>query len=215
MSKVIEFELDSSSLDSFTRIIRRKKDIVLLLIDIVRFISIHQEIPIVDQPVGKLKIVIDKMSRIFIISDYKHVTFSFPFTLVQDENEGFYIRSPHYGVIDSVVLSKIKRLLLDDSTFEDACISSFADNVLDNLSVSPSFWSLLRELLLFEDGYLRFDHDPDPERLHATKHPLNHLDIFYSGYASFKLGVDKHLDEYDLPNILDLNSDCSWLSHPK
>ena len=74
--------------------------------------------------------------------------------------------------------------------------------------------SLLHYLLMFEDGYLRFDFK-DTENYDVLKHPENHIDFFYTNANSFKLGIEynskltKHLD------IIDRDKNCFYISDPK
>ena len=47
--------------------------------------------------------------------------------------------------------------------------------------------SILEEMFRAEPGYIRFDHDPEREK--ADLHPLNHVDINYSTYSTYKIGL--------------------------
>ncbi len=61
-----------------------------------------------------------------------------------------------------------------------------------------------------EDGYVRFDRDED--RVNGHYHPLDHLDVFYSNKATFKLGLRAHLDESQFLDILDIGTECHYLN---
>ena len=67
-------------------------------------------------------------------------------------------------------------LFLLKSSFNTDCIFEFADPIATIVDYNLNFWSFLRELLLYEDGYIRYDYDE--EHQDGLLHPLNHYDIF-------------------------------------
>ena len=73
---------------------------------------------------------------------------------------------------------------------------------------------LLYNLIIFEDGYLRFDfHDKENER--EDYHPLHHVDFFYSNEATFKIGLSGMLNISECIDVLDRNKKCSYISNMK
>lgn len=82
--------------------------------------------------------------------------------------------------------------------------------VYDISEYNEGFWSLLRDLFLFDDGYIRYDYDEVLEN--GLTHPLNHLDIFYSTRTTFKVGFKNRIREAHFMDLLDVNSDCHFLN---
>jgi hypothetical protein len=208
VAKIIDFELDIETFNSFFRIIRKKEDVILLLMDIVKFIQISHVLP-KGISVGKLRIVVSKMNRVFLLSGDKHYSIAFPFSVELLGGEQYMVSSNICGEVDSVISSQIKAIFKNNELLNCGCVSKLADTVLDKSEIIPSFWPLVRELILFEDGYIRYDFDTDREN--GDLHPLNHLDIFYSSRASFKLGLPNKLTEDDLSNILNTETDCQFI----
>ena len=69
---------------------------------------------------------------------------------------------------------------------------------------------LLEEMLSFEPGYIRYDIDEQNEN--GTLHPLHHLDVNYSAYGAYKIGLNAKLVNGYFENILDISTDCCFLS---
>jgi len=81
--------------------------------------------------------------------------------------------------------------------------------VADEDQIDRDLWALLRELLLWEDGYIRYDDDVGNEN--GDIHPRYHLDVFYSGSATFKLGLRQAIQHVTFADILDINTSCRFL----
>tara|TARA_R110001583_G_scaffold136457_1_gene288307 strand:+ start:5342 stop:5977 length:636 start_codon:yes stop_codon:yes gene_type:complete len=208
--KEFTFDLDDRLINQFFKPIRRKEDVIILTMNVIQFIGISSCIPI-KEVAGKMVLRISKMNRIFFYSNEKYFSISFPYN-IEENNDGFKVFSPNAGEVSRVTISKVKSIFSDENIMSNGCISLLADNVLDESLSTPSFWVVLRELLLMEDGYLRYDHDTDRENGHF--HPVNHLDIFYSNKAGFKVGLDSKLLENELIEIMDYESECRYLQKP-
>ncbi|UQZ25499.1 hypothetical protein [Actinobacillus pleuropneumoniae] len=65
-------------------------------------------------------------------------------------------------------------------------------------------------LLSFNDGYIRYDYDFEHEN--GSIHPLYHLDIFFSNYATFKIGLARRYQINDLLDLLDQEKSCKYLN---
>ena len=84
-------------------------------------------------------------------------------------------------------------------------------------SSDKNFWIFLREILLSEDGYIRYDYDEKGYNLareegQEHRHPLHHYDIFYTNKATFKLGLHSSISESDFYHLLNVKTDCKHLS---
>ncbi len=68
---------------------------------------------------------------------------------------------------------------------------------------------LYLELLILEDGYIRFEEDETRE--HPKIHPRFHFDIFYTNGATFKLGASNKTTLSSFIDLLNLKTECFYL----
>lgn len=205
--KVFSFALDRYAADIFFEPVRRKRDIIRLLINATKYMLINTEIK-PELVVGEMRLHVDKMSRIFFFSENKYFSFNFPFgVLFEDGHYRFY--SNYLDSLDNKVTSELLSIVQSDGVNESSCILDFYSEFVDIVEYREELWGQYLELLRFEDGYVRFDHDP--ARVNGDAHPLNHLDIFYSGSSTFKLGAEIKFSKDDMVNLLDLRTDCAFV----
>jgi hypothetical protein len=69
---------------------------------------------------------------------------------------------------------------------------------------------LLEEIFQFEPSYIRYDNDPDNEN--GKLHPLNHLDINYSQYSTFKQGLNETISQAYFKNLQNTKTECIFLT---
>ena len=199
--------------------IRNKADIIKIIIEVARFLNYalpqtaSEIVAHLSPDRIRLIIYIDKMSRIFIEETNKIHSFYLPFTLKEDSGKfilsfnGFPITNATCSIL-TAVFAKIS----EDSPI-DKIIEQYWD-VANDLSVPSEeneiYSRLITYLLSFEAGYIRFDHD----EIHADamKHPENHLDINYTGGATFKFGLAQFITYQELIDIININMPCSYLS---
>lgn len=184
-----------------------------------RFAEIMAELcymPEVDRRDANLVIVIGKFQRLFVIGERKIFSIQFPLSISKSQNIGeanafFLDGSP----IDSYTISRVSAIIHNDFQDFDNDFYSFADSVLTEHSAIPNIgsqaynevvWKLLKRLLLLEEGYIRYDYDP--ENFDLETHPLHHLDIFYSPECTFKIGLDKSIEHTSFIDILDVSTRC-------
>ncbi|MDY1033398.1 hypothetical protein [Stenotrophomonas sp. CFBP8980] len=152
------------------------------------------------------------MSRLFcVLEDGRKIfSVSFPFSIREEGGPPvFFSRG---GIeIDNRLSSEINALLhmpsggvLDAVDFE-----GFIDPVFESMEVHLSIWSLLREIMLAEDSYLRYDWDLHRKNGHL--HPEYHLDVGYSSSCTFKIGLKRGVDEAFLLSLTDRDTDCHYL----
>lgn len=132
-----------------------------------------------------LVINVDDMNRFIYKSENKIFSIRSPFYVKEDKNRLIFYTN-HIEEIDSYISSKILTLI-NDTHFDSPNSLDFIGLLEDIFGDSDNIWAFVRELLLFEDGYLRYDHDPDNEK--ERFHPLSHLDICYSTASTFKIGT--------------------------
>ncbi|WP_144034144.1 hypothetical protein [Sporomusa silvacetica] len=54
-------------------------------------------------------------------------------------------------------------------------------------------------------------YDYDVEREDGKKHPLNHLNIYYTGKNTFKVGLPQEINNGQIIDLLNLNTECKFL----
>ena len=187
--------------------IRAKRDVIGLLMRSIKMMSIGINEP-TDTAAATVVLIVSKMSRLFFISPKRIFSINFPF-FVMEESGGLRFRSHAHKNIDSKATSDILALLENEELLNSFEILRFAEPILDACAADEHIWSLFRELLLVEDGYIRYDHDE--ERADGHRHPLHHLDVFYSNGSTFKLGLPSAIGSRDLEDLLDLGTDCHFI----
>lgn len=217
--KNFTFKIDENSNRFFFPhfLIKNKIQIIEILMLSCRHILNNKPLDILIPSDDHLALVIDKMSRLFFINKNKYYSINFPFTLYSLEQT---IAITYDGMLDidskliSDILSIIKDPRFNSDNFLDFA-DTFAD--LDDYYLGR-IWILIKELLIYEDGYLRIDYDQE-QYLEAKRngkehtHPENHIDIFYTGGNTFKLGLLKNVDNNFFVNLLNVKTDCIYLKH--
>jgi len=196
--------------------IREKYDIIILLINSIKYICSAPLNELVSVPNDDITLVIhvDKMSRIFFCQEEKIHTFQFPF-LISEEDGMLNVYYKDYELdskITTILLSLFKASNQLNKSLEsmfDLFYGTMKDFGITDDAYESICWDLILYLLSFEPGYLRFDYDI--ERQDGTKHPLNHLDIYYTSKNTFKIGLNEQLDNSMLIELLDINAECKFL----
>lgn len=205
------FDVDAYQAESLFQVIRTKKDIVHLLMNAVKIMLL----PPLRLPgrAAEIHLHVAKMSRLFFVADLKVFSINFPFSAVEVEDGSLKFRTVEHSNIGSRVTSQVLSLL--DDAFSPDCreILAFAEPILDICDSDEEFWSLFRSLLTLDDGYIRLDHDEKNENGH--RHPLHHLDVFYSSSSTFKVGLRKAMPFETFSDVLDIGTDCHYLSTPQ
>ncbi len=209
MAKQFDLDIDEYQAATYLSAIRSKRDIVVLWMETIKNFLAGQpaEGPRVS---ACLTIRVDKMSRLFCTSEGGKKIFSvgFPFS-VSFGNDQYRFLSREGVEIDSRISSSIIALIDSSEIFGVQDFCSFIDPILEMSEYDPQLWTLMRELMIAEDGYIRYDRDEIREDGH--RHPLHHLDVYYSSASTFKVGLGQQLDQPSLISILDLATDCHYL----
>lgn len=207
MTKEYYFNLDQAQCDWAFKPIRNKKDVIEILMRVLKTISIYTEPP-ADQVAGKIKLHISKMSRIFFFNEGKYFSLAFPFTL-ELSGESLCFSSGEVEVIDNYITSKVLSII-NDTSYLNPSLWAFFEPLIDieDQQLIPGFWSFFKMLLTYEDGYIRYDVDPD--RLDGRRHPLHHFDVFYSNPPTFKIGLNQPYSNDEMIDLLDRESDCHF-----
>ncbi|MFC4636079.1 hypothetical protein ACFO3O_19370 [Dokdonia ponticola] len=189
--------------------IRDKVDYVKLILNSTQYLLLSNDIEEVDlkECNSKLKVVIDRMSRLFFYQKGKYFSISFPFILRLDDDDKILEITTFTGtIIDSQSVS-MASAVLKDGIFQLS--QSLIDYYLEASKVESYGIDLLETIFHSEPAYLRYDYDP--EREDGRQHPLNHLDVNYSSYGTYKLGLNNEIIENYFENVVNINTDCSFL----
>lgn len=211
MAKSLDLALDKYQAQFFSSPIRGKSDVIILWMNAVKAFLVRQP-PVGSDVAASLSIFVSTMSRLFcVMGDGRKIySISFPFTVRTDGAElSFFSRA---GIaIDSQMSSLVLTLVNTDGVLEAADPYAFMDPVLTAMDINHGAWLLLRELMLAEDGYVRYDWDTT--RVNGHIHPEHHLDFCYSNASTFKVGLPRQLSQAEFLTIIDVDTDCHYL-HP-
>lgn len=161
-------------------------------------------------------LVVDKMSRLFIRYGESIHTIHFPFTTIMcDDKAVFYLN-------EIEINSKTITILQDFFSRCDA-ISEMDDFYEIYLQITNEYelsqceekdtWEMIKTLVLFEPGYLRYDRDFS-DSMNEYRHPPYHIDFYYSNTATFKIGLYKDITLEELELIIDKEQNC-WFAENK
>jgi hypothetical protein len=217
--KKYEFYLSKPYLDLFfpKKRIKSKVEIIQILLEATRFMLVNPTVGIsTDKVEGKIVLYVDKMSRLFLSKEKKYYSIVFPFHTYDDgESVKFLFKSNK--AIDSRLISKVISIITCDK-FQEKCSLDFISPIYDyEEDHDENFWVFLREILLSEDGYIRYDYDEAGygialENGEEHRHPLHHYDLFYTNNATFKVGLHGSITESDFYDLLNVKSECKYLS---
>lgn len=205
--KEYKFKLDKHLIRDFFAPIRNKTDIIRLLMRTTKLMLLGDCIP-KDECSGEIILVVSKMSRLFFFSEKKKFSIAFPFTVT--ENEGcFEFSSTTMEYIDNRITSEVVSILSQEKIFHSNCALEFIDPILTFAELEKSFWPFLLSLFMYEDGYIRYDHDK--KNKNGDLHPLNHLDLFYSSRSTCKIGMREILTQDHMMDFLKTETNCRYI----
>jgi len=205
--KKFTFPIDKYQAEKALLPIRTKRDVIFLLMRSIKMMSQGMNPP-TGTSSATIVLNVSKMSRLFLIAPKRIFSINFPFSVHEDAGV-LRFRSHAHKNVDSKATSDILTLLANEDLLNSFEVLHFAEPILDACTVDADIWGLFRELLLFEDGYIRYDHDE--QRADGRRHPLHHLDIFYSSGPTFKLGLHSGIGNSDLEDLLDIGTDCRFI----
>lgn len=213
--KLFEFNLNEAYLKKFfpESRVKTKAQIIEILMEAINYMTLNPTVP-VNKIQGKIILIKDKMSRLFFIKDKKYFSIAFPFFVTNDEN--IYTFSFKNRIeIDSQLSSKVISII-NCNDFKSDCSIDFISPICEEEQCDENFWFFLRELLLMEDGYVRYDYDKETHDKYneigeGHKHPLNHYDLFYSSDTTFKIGLENTLNEHEFIDLFNMYTDCLYL----
>ena len=219
--KCFLYNLNKTDVDIFfpNELIKSKIQIIKILLEFVRGILLYREtIEERDIKSPYVKLIIDKKSRIFFFSEKKYYTIHFPFSCSEQDDGSLEITYQGYRniiPIESVIISKVMEIL-NDEQFNSVSALDFIEPIEKIESEIDYIWEFLKGLLMFEDGYVRFDNDPEEYKRAKNEgkehtHPENHIDVFYNNGNTFKLGLKRKSTPDEFIDYFDSKKDCKYL----
>lgn len=198
--------------------IRNKNHIITLMFEAITLLTYGD---ILENPTNNYVVLrVDKMKRLFFVIEDKVYSFNFPFNIEIKEGE----RNPIiYDPVSDLELDALNLTILrsaheemfyqDDGKGDILDLDSELIQVIDCFDTNHNkdiIWKIFKMLLTFEAGYLRYDYDEKREK--GKLHPLNHLDINYSSEGTFKIGINNKVDYNTFIDILDIRTDCYFIT---
>ena len=219
--KCFLYNLNKTDVDIFfpNELIKSKIQIIKILLEFVRGSLLYRKtIEERDIKSPYVKLIIDKKSRIFFFSEKKYYTIHFPFSCSKQDDGSLEITYQGYRniiPIKSEIISKVMEIL-NDEQFNSVSALDFIEPIDKIESEIDYIWELLKGLLMFEDGYVRFDNDPEEYNRAKNEgrehtHPENHIDIFYNNGNTLKLGLKGKSTPDEFIDYFDSKKDCKYL----
>lgn len=212
MAKRHEFLIDSYQADWIFRPLRCKRDVLIVLMRAVKYILAYRYLSPPNIVAGKIVLYVDKMSRLFFVSERRVFSIAMPF-IVRSVDEVLQFGDAFHDSIDSKLTSEVLSFLENDPALVGADIWQFLEPISYQSEFDDGFWQFVRALLMYDDGYIRYDYDEKNQD--GQRHPLHHLDVFYDGQSTFKLGLSPPFADDHLMDILDITTDCYFASKTK
>ena len=204
--KIIERDILPFQEDNFFSPLRTKTDYAKLIVLSARKLLLGNEIEEVHSD-SKMKLIVDKMSRLFFYKGNKYFSISFPLVTIIDDNEISEITTYSGKNIDFKNISAVIAILESEQfKFNPSLI----DFYIEPFGIESSGLFLLEEIFQFEPSYVRYDHDPLHEN--GKLHPLYHLDLNYSQHSTFKVGLNNNISENYFENLHNTNTECLYLT---
>lgn len=210
------FELTDDLYKQASRPIRKKEDIISLLLNTLKiFMSV---LPVEEtncQSNNKLILNVDKMSRLFYSIENKIFTINFPFSVYKVESIDFLKLKYNNIEIDSYISSLLISIFEENETFsipfdnmKEFVLQHMAENGW-NEADPQDVCDIIKKLIVFETGYLRYEYD----KLHANAriHPQNHIDFYYESNNEIKVGLDNRIDSKWLVDFSNINTECKFI----
>ena len=216
MKSTFQMEINMASRKIFfpEERIKSKLKLIEILLEACRYILYAEKKTTVPTQ-HKIIIQKDKMNRIFFVGELKIYSITFPFNVLYDDHNT-EINYKNLIDINSYTISNLINIIKNPIIESENCLD-FIEPILEfEQQEQINYWTILKDLLFLEDGYIRYDKDENGFKAAQNKnqphgHPLHHLDIFYTNQATFKLGSKKQLFDTDLIDTLDRNTNCKYI----
>lgn len=181
-------------------------DIISILLNII-FLILNSYDSNKKEKLWNIIIYVNKMSRVFLFSDDKKFSISFPFRFNIDDRKIF---SKKWYEIGHRKLSFLKSIFTEEiNELEDIIDKLWSnENWCDSVELNE-LKDVVYDLLFFEDWYIRYDIDKENEAWEL--HPLYHFDIFYASNNQFKIWLKSNISEDEFIDFLDVTTNCKFI----
>ena len=205
----LEFDIDEHSYDLFFSPIREKRQIIILLMESIKYMLIDSQF---DKTLIKGKMILNKTekeTRLFFQDTNKLYSINFPFTFENKENN--FLIKYNKMTINNRITSDVKGLFSCEDKFTSCSPDDFIDSVFEfeDHNYIYDIWGLTKFLMLHEDGYIRYDYDKENED--GKIHPLNHYDVCYTNSATFKIGLYDNIELNHFEDLLNKTTNCHYI----
>lgn len=214
--KKFTFEIYEWEQENFFFRLDCKQDIVKLLMTSIKKIIHNRESK--KKVIGKMTIITANMNRIFYFSENKYFSIVFPFSIIFNKDESLNVNYVHseltsdqYSLnFDSKTISNVLELSNNSEVSIGLNAIDFVSAIERVVGSDERYLPLLLDLFRSEDGYIRYD-DDEVGGLGKDNHPQHHYDIFYSNHSTFKIGLQKEIDNDTLIELIDKNKKCHFI----
>lgn len=217
--KKYEFEMDEMLYRYASKPIREKYDLLLLLVQTMKFILItpYSDTKEVSDE-NKLIINVDKMSRVIFCMRDKIFSFQFPIQIRSNQERPQYA-SIYYkdsieidSIVSSILLAILNQLIMCPDLLDnigEMVLDEFGENEWETANYE-AVCELIKVFIMFEPGYVRYDHDI--EHMKGLIHPEYHLDFFFSSNSTMKLGLKNAIEDKWMIDMLDVCTECKFVT---
>lgn len=205
MQVKFSFDVPQYYTNRFSKTIRKKIDVVMLLLDVLYCIQSG----IQESENGNLVIEINDIKRLYFFEQKRYYSIAFPFVIKKGnaEEKKFSFYCNDFEISSSLlanaqeVVTQLKSQGFSAIEYIDL-IAIIEDVSLDECGKfdnkkADSLWSIISYLFTTEDSYVRYDYDEEHVEMN---HPLNHLDVNYSTYGTYKIGLPDSKKEFGKDN---------------
>lgn len=190
--------------------IKSRKDLLEIILESCRFMMQNATVNHAD---NLLMLVVNDMNRLFYCKDKKMYSVAFPFHTDSTSIPRFDLN----GIdISSTMISNLISVI-NSSEFElPSCFDFFTPIIDMEDNYSQDFWTVLKYLMTYEMGYIRYDDDISGYNKASNegqpkRHPRYHLDVNYTKQGAYKIGLEKRLTPDKFIEILDDTNDRKTL----
>lgn len=218
LMKRLEFELNDSIYRDALLPIRSKRDLLKLLVQTIKFLVLTPAAPAGKAPPDrKLILYIDKMSRLLFCVENKIFSFQFPLQVrIGTEDNSLSILYRDYFEIDHIISSLLVSVFGQEDIF-DSSLEDIDGRIQEEILANEwncvvdldALYELAKQLVLFEPGYIRYDHDKT--HVKGALHPEHHLDIFFSSSNTMKLGLQRAVESEWMLDLLNVLTNCKYI----
>lgn len=208
INKSFEFDLDQLMIQRINKPIRDSIDVILLLIETFQYIQWKTPNNTITD---SIKIIVNKMNRIFFIEEKKFFSVVMPFYICEN-SEGNLELYDSDVIINSkylaILLSIFKRMK-EDYNFDLTKYEEYLDDEGLEAEELIDLKRIVFKLLFSEYGYLRYEDDQQHEN--GDVHPRYHIDVNYSDPGVYKLGLKARIDFDWFRDFLDTTTQCKYI----